>query len=204
MDNPWLSILLPTINKTDRECFIESLRMNAVHFGDIEIILDEEPGIIAGIERALAKAKGKWVWIANDNLTCESYGWDAEFLAITEQFKDEYVMAFPNDCLFEDQFACFPFLRKDILELLTPFPYKRYKIDDSVMDIFPEERKIYLPHVIMRHKVPQSGTGFVTKTGKIYPIDDIDEGRIDHQRYLMQKSHRRMIRERLCQEMIAS
>lgn len=194
--------MLPSINKVDRDNFIQSLEANASHFDEIEIIIDEEPGIISGIERCLARAQGEWVWIANDNLTCETFEWDFKFKFAIEQFEDGYVMAFPNDCLFESEFACFPLLKRDILKLLTPFPYKRYKIDDSVMDIFPPERKIYLEHVVMRHKVPESKTGFITKTGKIYPIDDVDEGRIDQMRFVAQKKHRKMIREMLCQNML--
>jgi len=203
-NDPWLSILLPSINKVKRGNFIESLRANATHFDEIEIIIDEEPGIVSGIERALYKARGDWVWFAADDLMCESLGWDAEFKKVTKLFADQIVMAFPNDCLFEETFACFPLLRAGICKLLTPFPYQRYKVDDSVMDIFPEDRKIYLSNVIMRHNVHESKTGFLTKSGKIYPIDNPDIGRIDHQRFLMQKRHRKMIREMLCQEMAQS
>jgi len=197
--DPWLSILLPSINKLDRAFFIESLSGNATRFDGVEIIIDEEPGIISGIERCLEKANGEWIWIANDNLTCETAGWDDEFLKVAELFKDKVVMAFPNDCLFEETFACFPFLRKDILKMLVPFPYQRYKIDDEVMDIFPEDRKIYLSNVIMRHKVPISGTGYVTKSGKIYPIENVDIGRIDQMWFMNRKRHRKIIRETLCQ-----
>lgn len=198
---PWLSILVPSISEEDYSNFIVSLLDSAVLDSDeFEIIKDTEPGLIKAFERCTARAKGEFVWIANDNLICESAGWDKAFKEAAHTFDDGIVMVYPNDTIFENSFACFPLLRKDIFEQLFPLPFEKYKIDDSVQDIFPEDRKIYLSNVVMKHKTgPITAGYFQTPNGSLYPIDEYI-GRIDHYRYLQLKRKRQAIRENLCQQ----
>lgn len=195
---PWLSILLPSINHKKRAKFLRSLGNTTSSFHGIEIIMDSEPGgVIKALERCTQKATAEWCWIANDDLVSESMNWDQRFQESIFKFDDQIAMFYPNDLLFMDTFACFPLLPLWIFKKLFPSPFQRYKIDDSVMAIFPDERKIYLEDVIFRHEVLESIEGYKTKSGKIYPSDH-RIGRIDNMRFANENRKRMEIRTELC------
>lgn len=202
----WLSILIPSINQQNLARFQNSLSVNSSgRFDDgIEYIINTQKvkKISEAFNECFARARGEWIWIANDDLISRTKNWDLYFKHATMKFEDKIAMFFPNDALFEETFACFPLFNRELAKSLFPMSYRRYKIDDSIMDIYPSERKIYIPEVIMEHtKVAKEGeAGFPTKSGKIYPID-YAVGKLDEIDYRYLAPKRAMIRENLCKLM---
>jgi len=174
---PWLSILIPSINPDGLARFLSSLGQNLESARDeIEFIIDKEPGGMGEVySRMLEKAQGEWIWIANDDLICETASWLYHFKQATKKFDDGIALIYPNDKLFEESFCCFPLIRKELIKDLFPMSFKKYKVDDSIMSIIPKNRYIYLDNVVMRHlNFNVTGhPGFLTKTGKVYPVDTI-------------------------------
>jgi hypothetical protein len=91
--------------------------------------------------------------------------------------------------IFGMSFACFPLVNKHVIKNLFPMPYVRYKMDDSIFDVIPENRRFYLPNVIMRHlNIDINGEYHVNEA----------LAAIDNHFYITQKEHRNQIKEDLC------
>lgn len=172
----WLSILIPTKFPEKFVKFYESLVTNCKDKEGIElVILEDGPEktakIIDGlayfdeqrltypsgatrseqIEYCLHNARGSFVWFANDDITCETPNWDVRFRELVNKFDDKIVLGWPNDLFFRARLSIFPLLTRNIAKQLFPMPYQRYKIDDTIFDVFPPSRRIFMEDVIMRH-----------------------------------------------------
>lgn len=199
MTKPWLSILLPSIRRECRIKFLKSLDYNSTTADkrDIQIIADsvkyDYP--IKGFNFCFNHCEGEWIWLANDDLTCETKGWDTIFKQCTEMFDDGVAMFFPNDTLFKNRFPCFPLVKKELVAELFPSPYRRYKIDDGIRDVIPSERIFYLPNVVMRHdRASTDGYGFNLGDGRVYIQDPID---MQHDHRLYETIEQVNLREKL-------
>lgn len=149
---PWLSVVLPSINTHGRLRFIDSLYRNSYDMKNLEFQIDATPdGVIPAIERAVRASNSDWLWFSNDDLICETDNWDIIFKNAINMFDDGIAMFYPNDNIFGHTFPCFPLIRKDTILDLFPSPFEKYKLDDSIRDIFPVNRRIYLYNVTMRH-----------------------------------------------------
>lgn len=117
-------------------------------------------------------SKGKWVWFLNDDLLSETVGWDLIIKEALENFPDEMILLWPNDMIFGLILSCFPLTSRKAIEAVQyfPIPYHMYKVDDSLFDIFPPERKLYTPSIVMRHlHLQQGGNGYRLPNGMVYP-----------------------------------
>lgn len=197
---PWLSVLIPSINPDGLARFHSSLVDNYDGAHEVEFIVDSDPsnGIGEIYSRMLDKAQGEWIWIANDDLICETPMWDWFFYQAAMQHKDGIALIYPNDKLFEDSFVCFPLIKKDIVADLFPMPFKKYKVDDSIMNVIPKNRWIYLDNVVMRHENfnIEGKPGFLTKTGKVYPIDQ-ELASIDENLFKEEEPKRNAVRNKI-------
>lgn len=201
----WLSILVPSLNSDKLEIFRQSLLSNiGSHYNEFEFVIDDQPAsrISDAFNNCYEHAIGDWIWIANDDLICRTKGWDNHFYKATKMYSDNIAMFYPNDLMFEHTFACFPLVHRTTVKKLFPMPYIRYKIDDSLSDIFPIERKHYLNQVVMEHTNHDiSGQdGFLTYSGKIYPINSY-HGKLDSLTYNHLAPKREMIKNELCKLM---
>jgi hypothetical protein len=181
MDKPWLSIILPSIREEQKLRFIDSLERTSskgldVAIDGIELVIDSDPAecVIEAVTRCVKRAKADWLWFANDDLVSQTEGWDVIFKQCTEHFTDKVAMFYPNDGLFGYRFPCFPLVAKECIRELFPSPYLRYKVDDSIRDIIPAERRHYMGNVLMSHSnfsTNQSDFGFNLGDGRVYLQD---------------------------------
>ena len=200
---PWLSILLPSINEEGRVAFLNSLIENTTDLNSIEIVLTADKGAVPTLMGDLAKdAKADWVFLANDDLRCDTKGWDVEFRKLTKSFTDGVALFWPNDNMFHDRLACFPLLRKDILELYFPTPYLKYKLDDEIYHTFPFNRRFYIEDIKFPHLNDDGkpGEGYPLPDGRIYKID-YEIGYQDELQWNSREARRQEIRDELLSRM---
>lgn len=207
--------------------FLESLRNTAGELDSYEVIINidnfPERHIYRGndliavydspkerlisriYEQCLKHATGDWIWYINDDVISRTSGWDIIARESIRNYPDQVVLFWPNDKIFQEHLACFSLVSRKVLHLadkLFPMPFERYKIDDSIMDIFPISRRIYLPDIVMEHlNLVSHGPGYPVGN-KFYP-NDVPALMRDDILYRNLKPLRDSIRGRLEQELTA-
>lgn len=166
---PWLSILLPSKRTEGLARVLTSLHTTATDFQALEIVIvtptelvpwpgsnirtfvSAETSVAALFDFAYQQSRAPWVFFVNDDVVMETPDWDGEFKRRLPA--DGIGVLWPNDLIFRDRLSCFPVISRIVLDRLVPFaPAKHYTIDAAMMDIVPESRRVYLPHVVLRHR----------------------------------------------------
>lgn len=170
-----LSILIPSKRPSLLFQFINSLKHNSADFNSIELVILEDsvgehlmyrdenevrilhpktPYVSDLLYECFANSTGDWIMFGNDDLIMETKNWDLYIKKAIEMFPDEIVMFYPNDTIFGQDFACFPIVSRKVLEVSNFFPlpnYRKYKIDDTLLQIMPRNRIFYLDQITLRH-----------------------------------------------------
>jgi len=189
----WLSILIPSNRAEELEKFLASLMYCSLTYNNIQIIVlqdgDKEnveytenvvlithpkivPLNIAKLQEICYKyASAEWIMLGNDDVICETKGWDAIVQAKIAEIKDGIGLIWPNDNMLGERLSCFPIFHRKIFDLIYPLPYRRYKVDDTIFNAFPPERRFYLGEIMFRHSNDKGVEGFQIGDGRIYPID---------------------------------
>jgi hypothetical protein len=211
-DTARFSFLLPTRGRPDGVLqFLTSLVETTEELDQVEVILgvdDDDPvsqqivddrvrlkivlfrhGLTMGaMNRACFEAScGRYVFLMNDDVVCCTKGWDRRVRETFEAFGDDIALIHVNDGIFGDKLCTFPLLsRQACLEVgLCPQEYRRYKIDDHIMETytllerlgFP--RIIYLEDVLFRHdnfrmaKDSSATAQFFAPGGRVYAPDPV-------------------------------
>jgi len=97
---------------------------------------------------------GRSIWLMNDDIVHETYGWDRLVDEVTKQRPGHAF--FPDDSLFSPQLACFPLLPRDHAIATNCYGverYERYLIDSIISDLysFTLDRLVYLPQWKIKH-----------------------------------------------------
>lgn len=176
MEKSKLSILIPSNRPDALKRFIESLRITSSDFNSIELVILEDS---TGSERLVIhegnqirikypkteytsdrmhecykNSTANWIMFGNDDLIMETRGWDMILDSAFQIYKDQIVMFYPDDTIFGVEFPCFPIVSRKVLEESNFFPlpnFIRYKVDDCIIQIMPDKRIIYIPHIVLRH-----------------------------------------------------
>lgn len=200
-----LSLLVPSNRPEKLEQFLNSLYKNTANKDEIEVVVlvdddknyvdyRKEEGVrIVTIHRipdevlnvstlqyeCLKLAEGDWIMLGNDDCVIETMGWDDQIKQGIEYFPDGISLVYPNDGMFGQMLACFPVISRKVIDLvgLFPMPYHRYKVDDTIFNLFPPSRRIYLVNCLFTHLNNQSDQGYRLPDGKFYPIDGIAGGK---------------------------
>ena len=120
-----------------------------------------------------------------------------------KKYPDDVILVYPDDKIFGEKLACYPVTSRLVMDKIPfPLPFKRYAIDDTIFNIVPRERRIYLPNVIMEHlHLVDEGPGVpVARDGKTkyYPINQAVMN-VERPLYDAQEGIRHKIREELKQ-----
>ncbi len=215
-----LSILIPSVRPEGLAAFEDSLKKNSLTDNvELVILVDDEfehvefhhnrivihrrpekPLSVATLMHECYKlATGDWIMFGNDDVICETRGWDEMVTVAIEQFgKDGMSMFWPDDNMFGIKLACFPIISRKFLDLVEffPLPYQRYKVDDTIFGLFPTDRKYYLSNIKWRHLNDKGEQGYVLGPNKVYPI--LMEPAIhDNARWIEEESRRIEMRERV-------
>jgi hypothetical protein len=102
---------------------------------------------------------GRYIFLMNDDVVSCTEGWDRRVRQAFAYLGDDIALIHVNDGIFGDKLCTFPLLsRQACLEIgLCPPDYRRYKIDDHIMETYTllerlgYPRIIYLDDVIFRH-----------------------------------------------------
>lgn len=187
----WLSILIPSKRPKELAAYIDSLNHNArIRDYEIVVAIDEgstkpeypvklievAPGATVSklYEECYKESKGRWVLLSADDFICETQDWDIDFSQACVKNSQKPVLIWPNDCIFGPRLSCMSLVRRKWLDAIHyfPMPYERYKMDDTLFDVFPKEFHLYLPHVVMRHLNVHGTSGYPVPGGGIYPNDE--------------------------------
>lgn len=181
MNTPWLSVCCPTIKPDNFNTLLDSMQRTATDplLPGIEIILNHDVwsdkiNVSTQWEDMVKRARAEWVFIVTDDVTAETPGWDAAFKHFTTLFKDGIALFWPNDGLFKTFIATFPLVKKSVIEQMFPLPYKHYKMDDTLFQIMPEDRRYFAHNIMFRHNcewATDPKDGVMVGDGRIYPIN---------------------------------
>jgi len=213
----YLSILVPSKRPVELQRFLGSAIRNAHNIDTIEFVIgidhnSEEPSTYTGAHVKVIKvppkqtmsfydescykfSSGDWVMFCNDDVIVETKDWDEKIRQKTAEVPDGIAVLWPNDNMFGQALSCFPIVSRKVIESvnLFPMPYKRYKIDDTIFDLFPPDRRIYLQDVKFTHNndqgVQNDKPGYRFQDGRIYPIDQ-EAGAYDQALWLTESKRR--------------
>jgi hypothetical protein len=174
-NNTWLSLLIPSCRPNDLKQWLDSLYINCTDPSRIELSLTLESelpkeevarwgNVIVRIvshgefninqltEICYKQSTSPYIFLSGDDTICHSFGWDEIFKHHVSKYSDGIVLVYPNDTIFGQNLACYPCTSRLIMDSVKwPVPFERYAIDDTIFDIVPRERRIYLSHVKMEH-----------------------------------------------------
>lgn len=141
-------------------------------------------------------SKGDWVFFCNDDVIVETENWDEKIREATLKFPDDIGLIWPNDNMFCQTLSCFPIVSRKVMEMigLFPLPYKRYKIDDTIFELFPPDKRLYLSDVIFRHNNDKGETGYRLPDGRRYPVDSV-AGNYDQAKWMEELPRRTKMKE---------
>ncbi len=212
MTKTWLSLLCASCRPNDLKVWLNSLYQNCTDPKAIELSLTlEEPldeyqydrwgqiqityvkrgqyNINQLTEICYKQSTSPYIFLSGDDTICHSFSWDAIFKSHIDKYKDQVVLVYPNDTIFGEQLACYPVTSRLVMDNVPwPVPFERYAIDDTIFDIVPRSRRIYLKHVVMEHLhlVDNPPGSPVMKDGKVkyYPHDKpaMERDRVLYQR----------------------
>ena len=199
MTSPLISLLLPTRGRPMLvERFLRSISETTSQLERIEVILyvDEDdfsshyldsedvnvvriigPGMSMGAYNSafLARARGKIIILANDDMVIQTPGWDSKVVEMDAEFTDKIYLAYSNDLNKGRSLCTFPILSRRTCELLVePYPiaYQGAFIDVHLFDIFKRvqhagfDRVRYLEDVIFEHLHYRTGKAVYDETYK--------------------------------------
>jgi len=183
-DKPLFSLVLPTrhhLNLVSR--FLDSIAATTEDLSSLEIVLYvddddlesqkiDDPRFnirkligkshtMGNITReAVAKARGEYIFLTNDDLVFRTRGWDTKTAEIFKRFPDGIVMVYGNDLYYGKRIATFPIITRKACKLMDqvcPGSYRSHCIDDHIWDIFTRLKKfghnraIYMKDVVFEH-----------------------------------------------------
>ncbi len=214
-----ISVLIPSKRPKDLERLLESLKRTTFDYNSLELIILRDStdysfkrtdglveiyttptGRVSDLfEICYLHATGDWILFGNDDVIFETYNWDMIFKAKIMQYPDKIVLFYPNDEIFKGNLACFPLVSAKAMGIakgIFPMPYQIYKVDDSIQDIFPINRRIYVPEIIVKHmNLVNEGPGYKTERG-IYPNNE-KVLREDTQKFFDLQNHRDSLKRKL-------
>ena len=189
-----ISILIPSCRPDGLDKFIGSLRANSWKFEDLDIVIavddDTAPEylevhdninilhtpsgktVAALLHECYKISKGDWIFFGNDDIVCETSNWDLVIKNQIAHLDDNIALFWINDGMFQERLACFPIVSRKVLDLVGffPLPYMRYKVDDTLFEIIPRNRRFYRSDIVFRHDNDKGTIGFPLGDGRIYPI----------------------------------
>lgn len=207
---PVISLLIPSICDNDLQRMLQSLKETSSNYDALDLVITHRRGNSGEVfEECYRQSKGDWIFLCNDDTVMETKDWDKILLEEIKSFPDEIVLFWPNDMIFRDQLSCFPIISRKVYNLVVdkifPMSYRRYKVDDTIMDIFPHNRRIYLPNIVLRHlNISDHGPGFPIGNGKFYP-NDLEALHDDGLEYNRRRNERAEVRaqlESMCQSTV--
>ena len=172
-----LSILIPSKYPDKLAKLIANLRETIVNFDNTEIVIcrDASPGAEVTWqdrnfvhcyspptkfrstfhEKPALESSGRFLMMANDDIEFKTKHWD--FMIPYDRFGDDYALFYFRDGFFNQHFACHPVFSRKIFEInpniLSPL-YNITKCDNTIWDIHPASRRVYLPEIeIVHHHV---------------------------------------------------
>ncbi len=187
--------MLPSNRPEGLELYLESLRSNADNWNEIEVVVlvddvrnyleihgnvqiyhykRSEPLNVSELQNECYRlSTGRWIMLSNDDVVMKTKHWDSLIKKATNIYHDEVALIFPEDGMFGKNLSCFPIISRRVIEAIKffPQPYRRYKVDDTIFQIFPSHRKIFLGNVLQTHLNDKGKVGFSLPDGRIYPID---------------------------------
>jgi hypothetical protein len=190
----WLSLLCPSCRPHDLKNWLDSLHKNCVNPKGIELSLTLEHQLDpneferwGGVkvtyvthgqyninqltEICYKQSTSPYIFLSGDDTICHFFNWDGIFHTHLIKYKDKVVLVYPNDLIFGENLACYPVTSRVVMDSVAwPVPFERYAIDDTIFDIVPRERRIYLRHVVMEHlHLVENPPGMpVEKNGKTF------------------------------------
>lgn len=107
----------------------------------------------------IEKSTGEIIFLVNDDISVETFGWDREIRSIHLESNDLIYLCYPNDCFKQKKLAVFPIFSRFSFNNfdLLPGIYQGAFIDTHVHEIFNflsglgYNRISYLANVIFRH-----------------------------------------------------
>lgn len=218
---PALSLLVPSCRPYGLDALLASLDTHAVYPEAWEVValVDDEdeyiefhhnyteihfppqrPVSVATLLHECYKlARGSWVMFGNDDVVCETQGWDAQlFDAIEQDGQDGMSLFWPDDRMFGRRLACFPIVSRRLLDLIAffPQPYQRYKVDDTLFHAVPESRRHFLPQITFRHLNDHGEVGYPLGDGRVYPVER-EAAFFDNAHWRLEASRRDEMRARV-------
>lgn len=172
-----LSILLPSAHESKRSKFIASLYETVSDWSQIELVIcldaddDNEDGKTMRhgnyvytfaapskyrgrfFDAAWKASTGRFLLMANDDILFKTKGWDK--LIPYDKYPDDLVVFGFRDNQFNERFFCHPVWSRKAMEMgdnLFGPNYWITKCDNTVFDIHPPNRRIYLPEIELEHK----------------------------------------------------
>lgn len=178
-----ISLILPTRKRpVEALNFLKSAFIRSEDPSNVEVVLyvDEDDGsydlfespfhqtlIIRGPRKTMSeynrlcieKSTGEIIFLVNDDVSVETFGWDREVRSIHLESDDLLYLCFPNDCFKQQKLSVFPIFSRisyDNFHLL-PEVYQGAFIDTHIHEIFNflsglgYNRIRYLANVIFRH-----------------------------------------------------
>jgi glycosyltransferase involved in cell wall biosynthesis len=184
LSNTKISIILPTRLRPEKaKNFLFSLKKNCEAPNSVEIILcldeddksyqDFEPifvhtkiiktkrrGLGATIFTGIKNSTGEIIFICNDDVSVETFGWDKEFRKVHNSFTDKIYLFSPNDLNKKGAVFVFPGFSRKVFELLNNYPkaYAGAFMDNHLFEVFRSlefhgyDRKVFLSKMIFRHQ----------------------------------------------------
>ncbi|MBI3408010.1 MAG: glycosyltransferase [Planctomycetes bacterium] len=105
-------------------------------------------------------ATGRILMLLNDDVVCQTPGWDELVRTCFAAYEDEILLVHVNDTVMQKALCTFPIVSRRFCEIaggICPREYHRYRIDDHIEDHFNmlwllgQRRTIYLPEVVFEH-----------------------------------------------------
>lgn len=201
-----LSILIPSKYPEKLARLLANLRDTMARFDETEIVICEDgtepttrnknyvrcysaPSKYRSTfhEKPALESTGRFLMMANDDIEFKTPNWD--LMIPYDKFGDDYVLFHFKDNIFNQNFACHPIFSRKILELapsiLSPL-YQITKCDNTLWDIHPANRRVYLPEIEIIHHHAELGAEW----REAYMEDD--------QEYARNQEHRLLTRNSIC------
>ncbi len=192
---PWLSVLVPSKRPERLATFLASLRGQAHEPDSVEVVVlldhpqhgvtyaDRQTTLYhpprypvrmgALVEACYRASRAPWVLLANDDVVVETPSWDR--LLWTAAARDDRRLLWPQDGLFGPEMCCFPVASRRVLDAVGfwPQPYHRYKLDDTLLAVYPADRRRFVPEVVFRHLNADvaGAVGHRVANGKVYAVN---------------------------------
>ncbi len=193
----WLSILIPSKRPMALDGMLRSLQDTAMSFDSIElvvlvdsavdqrrsfknnIVIGRQPSSPVSMSElnftCYEASSAPWVMFCNDDTVMETAAWDEKLRDALAPYESDGVgMVWPNDGMFGERVACFPIVSRRFLDGIDfwPQPYRRYLIDNTLTEIMPPHRRMYVHDVSLRHLNDHGQDGYILPDGRVYAVDE--------------------------------